>query len=364
MPEQWFVRVGDRDYGPADLDMLREWKREGRVLPTNAVRCTDADSWTTAAQIPGLFDEPRVIGADTGPTPPPPQQRRTFVQLVSETLGIYRAGLLQFAGLALVPALPSLCGQVAAAFIHTTPNVTVDVSSLLAAAFGICMFVLSKVLWPIYIAGIQISTAHFATGRQLGLLQALNQAVRYWPRVAALCLFVYGVFFLLLAFGVIIAAIPLALPNSVVAAIFALGLLLLQVWLFGRFFINVLFWQQFAVLENAGVADALRLSKELSRSGRDLPWHRRPMWRGAFIASLWFVFVFAIALLQDWPAIVSYSNQLFTSQDPQVLLEKLTAAQQTHGFDVLRFGLGLLQCFLQPVVGIAFVILYLDCRAG
>jgi GYF domain 2 len=362
MSEQWFVRVGDKEYGPADLDTLHEWKREGRILPTNPVRLADVVGWTTAAQIPGLFDDARVAVAHIGLTAPPLQQRRSFLQLVAETLRVYAAGLLQFTGLALLTVLPSLCGQLAAPFIHTTPGINVDLGNLITAGFGLCMLVLSMVLWPIYIAAIQIMTAQFAAGRRPGLAHALNEAVRYWPRVAGLCLFVYGVFFLLTAFGVSIAAIPLAAPNSLVAATFALGLLLLQVFLFGRFFINVLFWQQFAVLENAGVADALRLSKELAHNGRHWPWYRRPMWRGAFIASLWFALIFAVAILQDWPMIVSYWHQFFTTQDPQLLLQRLTAAQPTQGFDVVRFTLGLVQRLLQPLVGIAFVILYLDSR--
>jgi GYF domain 2 len=362
MPEEWFVRVGDREYGPADLETLREWKLEGRILAANPLRRADSDVWTPAADVPGLFGELPSAAARAQGVRRPPEQHRTFIQLIAETLRIYGAGLLQFAGLALVTVSPSVCGQLAAAFIRPSGNVNADLSSLIAAGFGFCMLVLSMVLWPIYIAAIQITTAEFAAGRRLGLLQALNEAVRYWPRVAALCLFVYGVFFLLIAFGVTIAAIPLVAPNSLLAALFALGLLVLQIWLFGRFFINVLFWQQFAVLENAGVADALRLSKGLARSGQHSSWYRRPMWRGAFIASLWFGFAFAIAILQDWPIIVSYWNQLFTIQDPQVLLEKLTAAQQTRGFDVLRFALGLLQRLLQPLVGVAFVVLYLDSR--
>jgi len=48
-----------------------------------------------------------------------------------------------------------------------------------------------------------------------------------------------------------------------------------------------LFWQQSAVLENAPFIDALRDSRNIAYSGRDLPWFQRPLWRGAFIASLY-----------------------------------------------------------------------------
>jgi len=51
-----------------------------------------------------------------------------------------------------------------------------------------------------------------------------------------------------------------------------------------------------------------------------------------------------------------------TTQDPQTLLQKLTEAQQAHGFDVLSFALGIVQKILQPLVGIAFVLLYFGSR--
>jgi len=217
-------------------------------------------------------------------------------------------------------------------------------------------------MWPVYIAGIQIVTAEIAGGRRSGLVAALNEAVRFWPRVAALCIFVYGVFFLLIVFGLVIAAMALAGGSSLLLILFALGLLFLQVWMFGRFFVNVLFWQQFAVLENAAFIDSLRDSRNLAHSGRDLPWFKRPLWRGAFIASLWFAFVLAVTLVSEWTTFHHYFDQLMTTQDPQALLQRLTEAQQARGFDVSAFVLNLVQKILQPLLGIAFVVLYLDSK--
>jgi len=64
MADRWLVRVGEKEYGPVDLDTLGDWKREGRLLPTNEVR-READSvWTRATTIPGLFGPPPAsIGA-------------------------------------------------------------------------------------------------------------------------------------------------------------------------------------------------------------------------------------------------------------------------------------------------------------
>ncbi len=237
-----------------------------------------------------------------------------------------------------------------------------DPRVLAAGGFAFLMFIFSMAMWPVYVAGIQIITTEIAAGRRIGFFTALNEAVRFWPRIAALCIFVYGVFFLLIVFAFLIAAMIVAAASSVFVILLALALLGLQVWMFGRFFVNVLFWQQFAVLENAGVIESLRESRNLARSGRELPWFQRPIWRGVFIASLWFAFVLAIALVSEWTTLQHSFNELMTTQDPQTLLQKLTEAQQAHGFDVLTFALGILQKILQPLIGIAFVLLYIDSR--
>jgi len=364
MAEEWIVRVEGKEYGPADIETLREWKREGRLLPENEARKAGADLWSAAAEIPGLFNVGPIAPASVPrPTQPPLQTRhRSFGQILVETLQIYRKGFFRFLGLTLLVLLPSLVSQAMTAVAQTGHSSDADVRVLAAGAFALLMFVLSTVMWPVYIAGIQIVTAEIAGGRRSGLVAALNEAVRFWPRVAALCIFVYGVFFLLIVFGLVIAAMALAGGSSLLLILFALGLLFLQVWMFGRFFVNVLFWQQFAVLENAAFIDSLRDSRNLAHSGRDLPWFKRPLWRGAFIASLWFAFVLAVTLVSEWTTLHHYFDQLMTTQDPQALLQRLTEAQQARGFDVSAFVLNLVQKILQPLLGIAFVVLYLDSK--
>jgi len=364
MAEEWIVRVEGKEYGPADIETLREWKREGRLLPENEARKAGADLWSAAAAIPGLFNVGPIAPASVPrPTQPPLQTRhRSFGQILVETLQIYRKGFFRFLGLTLLVLLPSLVSQAMTAVAQTGHSSDADVRVLAAGAFALLMFVLSTVMWPVYIAGIQIVTAEIAGGRRSGLVAALNEAVRFWPRVAALCIFVYGVFFLLIVFGLVIAAMALAGGSSLLLILFALGLLFLQVWMFGRFFVNVLFWQQFAVLENAAFIDSLRDSRNLAHSGRDLPWFKRPLWRGAFIASLWFAFVLAVTLVSEWTTLYHYFDQLMTTQDPQALLQRLTEAQQARGFDVSAFVLNLVQKILQPLLGIAFVVLYLDSK--
>src|SRR5437868_3805965 len=393
MAEQWIIRVGGKEYGPADLATLREWKTDGRVLPTNPARGVDVDSaavaisakeapWKTAGDIPGLFQvEPppvqarveanaspartvsragasgRIVADTAATTTSKPPSRNILV----ETFRIYFRGFFQFFCLALLSIIPILCAELTSRFIDTAPGVNVDLRTLVAMAFGLCMLVLRIVLIPVYIAGIPILTAELATGHRIGFLSVLNGAVKYWPRVAGLGLFVYGVFFLLILFALGIA-IMVVTSATLFSIVLALGLLAFQVWLFGRFFINVLFWQQFTVLENANTNEALRESRRLARSGRDLPWYQRPLWRGALIVSLWAAFVLAITITPAWPMLRDYFVELTRTQDPQALLQKMNASLQTHGVNYPVLALSILQRILQPLLGIAFVVLYLDSR--
>jgi hypothetical protein len=368
--EEWILRVDGREYGPANIETLREWKAEGRVLPVNEARRADTELWSLAAEIPGLFGLETPASASASqlthstssgqalPSLPP----RGFGQILADTFRIFVRGFLQFFFLTLLVVLPSVCAQLTAMWMQTGKASDADPRVLAAGGFAFLMFIFSMAMWPVYVAGIQIITTEIAAGRRIGFLAALNEAVRFWPRIAALCIFVYGVFFLLIVFAFLIAAMIVAAASSVFVIFLALALLGLQVWMFGRFFVNVLFWQQFAVLENAGVIESLRESRNLARSDRELPWFQRPLWRGVFIASLWFAFVLAIALVSEWTTLQHSFNELMTTQDPQTLLQKLTEAQQAHGFDVLTFGLGILQKILQPLIGIAFVLLYIDSR--
>jgi hypothetical protein len=281
---------------------------------------------------------------------------------LADALRIYRKGFFGFLCLTLLVLLPSLLSQVASALIQRPAGSETGLPVLAAAGFGFLMLILSLVMWPVYVAGIQILTVEIAAGRRPGLGTTLNEAVRFWPRIAALCIFVYGVFALLMMFGLVITAIALAGASSLLLIFLALGLLVLQVWVFGRFFANVLFWQQFAVLENAGFVESLRDSRSLARSGRDLRWFQRPLWRGVLISSLWFAFVAALTLASQWTTLHHYLGQLLTTQDPQALLRQLAEAQQARGFDLSAVALNVLQRILQPLLGIAFVVLYLDSK--
>ena len=358
MPEEWIVRVQGREYGPIDLETLQEWKNEGRVLPTNEVRSADSDLWTTADKISGLFPPPLPASGDENAGP-----HQSFSEILANTLRIYRKGFLQFLGLTAIVVIPSICAQLSSTAL-ASPNTEIDFQTLLAAMFNLGMLLLSLAAWPIYIAGIQILTSELSADRPIGLFDLFQRALRFWPRVALLCLLVYGVFFLLLVLALGILLMVLVGASSFFAILFALTLLVLQIWMFGRWFINVLFWQQFTVFVQSDIPGVLRRSKELARSRRNLPWFQRPSWRGAFLASLWLAFVLGLSIGPEWSMMQNYFHQAMTTQDPQALLQSLSANSKPAGLDLLRLMLGLLQAVLHPLLGIAFVLLYFDSLTG
>jgi hypothetical protein len=363
MAQQWIIRVQGREYGPADIETLREWKTEGRLLPGNEARREESDLWETVEEIPGLFNAGALAAASVQRlTEPPLAARGSFGAILSETVRIYRKGFPQFLALTLIVAAPSICAQLANSALGASAEVELNLRTFIAAAFGLCMLLLSLAAWPVFIAGIQILAAEFSAGREARLFKIFPRILKFWPRVAMLCILVYGVFFLLTVFGFGIAVMIIAGGSSLLVPFLALALLGLQVWMFGRFFIKVLFWQQFAVLADADPANALRQSRELARSGRDLPWFQRPLWRGVLIASIWFAFVLMLQIGAEWHTIQQYFHELTTTQDPQALLQKITESQRAQGFNLLSFSLNVVQRILQPLLGIAFVLLYFDSK--
>src|SRR2546423_14901108 len=106
MAEEWIVRVQGKEYGPANIDTLLEWKKEGRLLPETEARIAGADLGNTAATIPGLFDVEAAVPAAGRPTQAP-VARRSFGQILAATFQIYRKGFFQFLGLTLLVLLPS-----------------------------------------------------------------------------------------------------------------------------------------------------------------------------------------------------------------------------------------------------------------
>ena len=127
-------------------------------------------------------------------------------------------------------------------------------------------------------------------GRSPVLVEIIPPALKAWPRVAGLCVFVYGVFFLLTLFGFAILLLVATGTPSLALVFVTLGpAVSCRFVMFGRAFVKFLYWQQPAVLEETGLLESLKRSKELARSRRELPWSAAAV-MARFIpsASIWF----------------------------------------------------------------------------
>jgi hypothetical protein len=368
MPEQWFLRVEGREYGPADLTMLHEWKEDGRVLRENEARLDGTETWVRAAEIPGLF-APDLPTPPTAPSGAPPSPSPGFFRICFDTVALYIKGFFPYLGLTLLVVVPSVLSRLTAAMLEGSSTVDVSVRTLLGGAFSFCMLLLTMLAWPLYIAGIQVLTADLARSARMSFFEVLNRSLASWPRVAILCLIVYFsfAFWTLLPMAVIVLiAMGGASPLSF---LLILAVTVVQVWVFSRLFINFLFWQQCAVLEENDVGGTLRRSKSFARSRGELPWYKRPLWQGVFVASLWVLFVLLFSLPTLLPAFREYWRLVWTTENsqtltPQAMMEAMSKASQGQGLERLNFALGLVQSMLRPLLGIAFVLIFLAARSA
>jgi len=363
MSDQWFLRVEDREYGPADLTMLREWKEDGRVLRENDARLDGSETWIPAAEIPDLF-APDLPGVPTAVPGSPLAPSPGFFRICFDTLALYINGFFPYLGLTLLVVVPSVLSQLTAAMLEGSAGVDASVRTLLGGAFSFCMLLLTMLAWPLYITGIQVLTADLARSGRMSFFEVLNRSLASWPRVALLCLIVYlslG-FWMLVPMGVVVL-IWMGGP-SILGGVLILAVGAVQVWVFGRLFVNFLFWQQCAVLEENGVRETLLRSKSFARSRGLLPWYKRPLWQGVFAASLWILFILVLSLPSLLPAFREYSRLVWITQDPKTLMEAMSKASQGQGLERLNFALSLVEAMLRPLLGIAFVLIFLAARSA
>jgi len=355
--DAWIVRVLGKEYGPVDLDELLEWKREGRLIRENEIREPGSERWIPAGELPELFGDEKVAAEMPTVSFVRPQ---TLGTLLTRTWQIYRERFGQFLLLSALVFIPSLCAQLSSAAVSAGSEL--DLRTALAGLFNFCMLAATFIAWPIYVGGLQILTSEAAQGNTVPFSQIVSRALNYWGRVAVLCLLVYGAFFLLLVLAFAILVMVAGGSSNPGVIIVALLLLLFQMWMFGRVFINVLFWQQPAVLEDVGVLDSLRRSREIARSRRELPWWQRPVWRGVILSSLWCLCAIALTIGSEWSTVSAYYHTVTTMSDPQAIIQSMTAAAKPTTLSIWPVALGALQTILRPLLGISFVLLYLDLR--
>ncbi|MDQ6765836.1 MAG: DUF4339 domain-containing protein, partial [Verrucomicrobiota bacterium] len=236
MPDEWIVRVGEKEYGPVDLETLHEWKAEGRLLPSNPVRRVDDTDWSTAAEIPDLFESVPASAPHVGSHSAP----RTLGQIFTETFRIYARGFGVFFALALLVAVPSLGFKISLAFVNYREGEVVTRTTQIASALAIVMFALVLVAWPLFVAGLQFATQDLAAGGRIRLGDILRRAVNFWPRVARLSLLVYGSYLFWTVLPLLAILAFAGTPNAI-SLLLALVALAFQVYMAGRLFINFMF---------------------------------------------------------------------------------------------------------------------------
>ena len=358
MLDDWYVRVEGKEYGPVDLDTLREWKSDGHLIPTNEVRRESESAWVAAGSIEELFPKP-----SPPPLPDPFRRRRTLVQIVAETCRSYARGFFTFVALAAMVGVPSLGLKLSMAFIHIREGIPLDTVGRTAAATAILMVSLLLVAWPLFIAGIQFATAELAAGRRVRFRDILRRAKNFWPRIAQLCVITYGAF-LFWTMLPLFAVVAVAAQPSALSILFALLALAVQVFMVGRLFINFLFWQQAATLGGLTAVAALQESREVARSRRSSPRLERPLYRGAIIASGWVVFTILISIAVELPFLVGRLLPAQSMEQAIAIMQGLMNAPRPDAMTIAGYVVGsTVDTLLRPLLGIAFVLLYFDAKA-
>src|SRR5881275_3283816 len=358
MADRWLVRVGEKEYGPVDLDTLGDWKQEGRLLPTNEVRRESESDWTRATTIPGLFDPPP-LPAVTGH---PLVRRRTFSEIIRDSFRIYKPAFLPFFVLTLLIAVPTLAIELTSPAYGIFPQAEGN-GLTRARVIALFAFITLVVDWPVFLAGIQIATVDVLEGHKVRVGELLRRAANFFARLS---LIVYGSYFLCTAIPVAIIMSLASESPTILSLLLALLILAVQVIMVARLWVNFLFWQQSACISNLDGAAALRESKILARSRRRPRKSTRPLWRGALLASLWILIVLGLSAGAEIPLILPKLQSVSTSSPEEIMKmwQDLNAPKVADAMLVGSMAISsLVRALLRPIFGIAFVLLYLDARS-
>lgn len=357
MRDEWIVRVADREYGPVDLETLREWRDDGRLIRDNPVRKSSEQDWTRAGEIDGLFRAEPVRDQRI--------RARTFSEIISETFQIYWRGFPQFFALALLVAIPSLVLKLALAFVNVTNDAGNRGTSFALNAIALLAFACALAAWPIFVAGLQLGAADIADSRPITFRDLLRRASAMWRRVAALSVVVYASYIFWTVIPVLAILTLISGEPSLILLLIALGILGFQVYMAARLFVNFMFWQQTATLGGLDGTEALRESKELARSCPAAPRLLRPAYRGAILASAWLVIFLIISSGVELPFVLVRLQGITNLDDARVLLQTMMNAPAPDAMTIASYVMtSLIHAVLRPLLGISFVVLYFDAKSG
>lgn len=361
MADEWMVRVQGKEYGPVDVETLREWQREGRFIRTNEVRRPGDERWIAADQIVELFsdveqaEDPLALHF----------RRRTLAEIVFESFRIYRRGFIQFFALSLLVSVPSFLLQLALSYVNIQTAAAPGAQTHTATMCALAILVVWFVAWPVFIAGIQIATAELGAGKKIPLHALLRRALSVWAPTAKLSLVVYGSYFFWTAIPLLAMVSLLGGEVSILSILLVLIILAFQVYVTARLWVNYMFWQQTSVLERCDGLEALRESKALARSRRSEPWFSRPLTRGAILVSIWLLVLLAVSSSAEMPFVLIQLRNVTNIEDIGALWQTLSAAHAPDALTIAGSAVSsLVNTLLRPLLGISFVLLYFDAKVN
>ncbi len=366
MSDQWMVRVEGKEYGPVDEDELREWKTEGRLIPSNEARRVEDVKWIPAGELVEIFaDDPPP--AEAAAPPDLIVRRRTWREILRETIRIYRGGFWRFMLFGLLTAVPMFVLQwnfpkvplpeLSSGSIESMPSVTVP---------PICwlMFGLVILAWPLSTAGFQYVADDVLRGRRRSVAEQFAAATHRFGRMLSTGLLVYGSYFFW--FFVPLTAMVALLAGGI--SVFSLLLYLLigafMVYMNARLFINFLFWEQTAAFGEEGALLAVRESRNLARCAPDALRLDRPLYRGATVASVWLILLLLVLVAVQFPFTLIRLSGVESPEQAMALMQSLSQAKTPDALmiaaDVVSAVVNLL---LRPLLAASFIVLYYDAKA-
>jgi uncharacterized protein DUF4339 len=361
MADEWMVRVQGREYGPVDVETLREWQREGRFIRANEVRRPGDERWIAADQIVELF-------SDIEQTEDPLAlhfRRRTLAEIVFESFRIYRRGFIQFFVLSLLVSVPSFFLQLALSYVNIQTAAAPGAQTHTATMCVLGILVVMLMARPVFIAGMQIATADLDAGRKIPLHDLLRRSLNVWLPTAKLCLVVYGSYFFWIAIPLLAVLSLLGGEVSILSILLVLLILAVLVYVTSRLWVNFMFWQQTSVLERCDGLEALRESKALARSRRSEPWFSRPLARGAILASIWLLVLLAVSSSAEMPFVLMQLPNVTNIEDIGALWKTLSAAHAPDALTIAGSAVStLVNALLRPLLGISFILLYFDTKVN
>ena len=364
MADQWIVRVEGREYGPVDLDELRAWKREGRLIRENEIREPESERWIRAGDLPEIFAD-EATEPEESASAGPIVRRLSFGEIFTSGWRVYRAGFGRFFALGLLVSAPSFFLQLAAPFLEMPKDQGPLAPVVLAVAVAFVMLVLLVIAWPFSLAATQLLAADLYASRDPTLGDLLSRAKPLWTRMFILGLIVYGSYLLWTVIPLLVALALAAGAASVSGFLLMLSLLIFAAYMVARLFVNFLFWQQAGALGGTAAIETLQASKDLARSGTDRPRAQRPLYRGAMIAGLWLLVIIAVNVAIELPVLLFRMRGVTSLEEATTMVQAMATKNSP---DLLSGLTTMLSCLanaiLRPWLAAIFVVLYLDTKAA